>query len=281
MTTSATDISFVLSGGSGNLNPNLSLGGSPSATPIVNNSLNNLFDDVDSNENEIGHEDYRCIYIFNDGDTTIFNSSIYIHDDFEAGSILEIGIEAKNEVQKITISNDSVTGGSVTLSYEGQQFILNHDSDLSVWAENLKTQLSSLELNGFLLLKDVVVTAQNAGPTTVIFDISFLGRDGNRNHDEIQVVSNNLVPPVSVNVTIPQQGSPINRTASAINVDTTPPGGVSFFVPTKQSPIVLPYLKPNEGFPIWIKRITEVGTIAVENDGVILRFSSQSLEPNL
>ena len=280
MTTTAVDISFVLSGGSGNLDPNLSLGGNPSASPVVNNSLNNLFDDVVSDETEDGHEDYRCIYIFNDGDSIIFNPKVWIYDDFEEGSFMELGVEQRDEVQRITISGDIVTSGSMTLAYEGEQFVSNYNSDLGVWATEMEDSLNALVMSGFSLLKEVTVTAQNAGADVIIFDVGFLNRDGKRNHDTLSVVTNALSPTVSISISTPQQGSPVNTIAPTINVETTPPGGVSFFVPTEQSPILLPYLKVNEGFPIWVKRYTEPGTVAVADDGFILRFSAESLDPN-
>lgn len=280
MTTSKADISFVLSGGSGNLDPNQSLGGNPSASPVTDSSLNNLFDDVAADETEDGHEDYRCIYIFNDGDTTIFNVKVWIYDDFDEGSFLEMGIEQRDEVQRITISGDVVTSGSVTFAYGTQQFVSNYNSDLGVWATELEDSLNSLAESGFSLLKDVAVTAQNAGSDVIVFDVSFVNRDGKRNHSTLSVVSNSLSPTVSVAVSTPQQGSPINTIAATINVETTPPGGVGFFVPTEQSPITLPYLKVNEGFPIWIKRYTEPSTVAVADDGFTLRFSAESLDPN-
>lgn len=280
MTTTAQDISFVLSGGSGNLNPNLSLGGSPAASPITTNSLNNLFDDVISDETESGSEDYRCIYIFNDGDTTIFNPKLFIYDDYDEGSYIELGIEDRNEVQRITISGDVIASGSMTLSYEDQEIVSSYNVDLGVWSTELQSQLNSLLDGSFKVLSEVTVTAQTAGSDIVVFDISFIGRDGNRNHDTIIVVSNDFSPTVNISVTTPQQGAPVNSIASTINVETTPPGNIGFFAPTEQSPISLPYLKAGEGFPVWVKRVTDSGTVAVENDGVALRFTSESLDPN-
>lgn len=273
MTTTAEDISIVLSGGASNLVPNLSIGGPPSATPIINNSLNNLFDDVLAEETGDGIEDYRCFYIFNDGDTSIFDLEIYIFDDFAAGAVLQLGIQDRNEIQRITISDDEVASGSMTISYEGEELVIEHDTDLGVWSTNLQTQLNSLDS-----LTDVSVTAQNAGSNLVVFDITFTERDGSRNHDLISVVSNDFSPTVTISVTTPQQGSPINTEAPAIDVETTPPGGVLFTTPSEVVPITFPYLAPEEGFPIWVKRIISAGTVAVANDGFILKISAQSLE---
>ena len=72
MVTTSTDISIVLSGGSSNSNPNLSLGGSPSSTPITNNSINNLFDDISAAQLDAGRIDYRCFYKINIYSTILY-----------------------------------------------------------------------------------------------------------------------------------------------------------------------------------------------------------------
>ena len=80
-------------------------------------------------------------------------------------------------------------------------------------------------------------------------------------------------------ISTPSEGSPINTIAPEINVEVTPPGGVGFFAASELSPIELPKLAPDEGFPLWIKRVTEAGVEAKERDGFKLRFSAQSMEP--
>lgn len=282
MTTSGSDISIVLSGGSSNINPNLSLGGDPSSSPIPSGVLNNLFDDISSEESAASHEDYRCIYIFNDGDTIIWDIRLWIEEDEADGSTTEIGIENRNETQRITI-NGGVNGGTLTLSYNSLEFTIAYDSDLAVWAQDLQDKLDDLEDGeGNLIFRDVTVTAQNASGGVVIFDIRWAGKDGKRNFDSFTISSGgNLLEPlgsVTVGISTPQQGAPINTIAAEINVETTPPGGVSFFASSVDSPITLPRLESNEGFPLWIKRVTEANTTAKENDGVVLRFSAQSLE---
>lgn len=281
MTTNANQISAVLSGGSTNINVNDSLGGEPSSTPLISAVINNLFDNVSADESADGNEDYRCIYLFNDGDTSIYSIQIWIQDDFESGSTMSIGIENRNETQRITISG-GVNGGSLTLSYKGQNFVTSYDSNLGAWSVALQELLNELEDDdGNKFFRDIVVTAQNAAGS-VIFDIQFTGQDAGRNHDKFVLVANNFLPTDTINVTIsvPQEGAPINTIAPEINVETTPPGGVNFFVPTVDAPITLPKLEPEDGFPLWIRRTTAKDTEAKENDGFVLRFRAQSLEPN-
>jgi hypothetical protein len=46
-------------------NPNLSLGKYISTTQVVDNTLNNLFDDISGDENAAGAVDYRCVFFHN------------------------------------------------------------------------------------------------------------------------------------------------------------------------------------------------------------------------
>lgn len=128
--TSASDISIVLSGGTVNLDANASLGGDPSSTPISSGVINNLFADVSSDQSKAGLEDYRCVYIFNDGQTPIYNVRLWIGQILVGSSQVEIGIDALDETQRITISGVPVTGGSFTLSYKGTNFTSNYNADL-------------------------------------------------------------------------------------------------------------------------------------------------------
>lgn len=61
----AADMKWYLSGGSGNTDPNASLGGEISATQIVDNTLSNLFDAVSAGEAALGDIEYRCAYLKN------------------------------------------------------------------------------------------------------------------------------------------------------------------------------------------------------------------------
>jgi hypothetical protein len=280
--TSATDISLVLSGGTVNLNPNNSLGGDPSSTPIIDNSLNNLFSDITSDQSDSGYEDYRCVYFFNDGQTPVYSVKLWIDTDAPDGSTMELGIEEHDEVQRITVSGGVVTGGSFTLSYKGKTFSSPYNTDLGVWATNVKSGVLGLtDDDNAPFFSSVSVTAQNAGSFTIIFDINFTDMDGKRNLDGFTVAENNLTSSGSVNITIttPQEGGPVNTIAPEINLETTPPGGVLFFAPDETSPIEIPVLKPSEGFPLWVKRTTPTGTEAKENDGFILAFRAESLAP--
>ncbi len=273
--TTGSDISIVLSGGSDNLTPDSSIGGAASITPITDETLNNLFNDVSSEENAAGVEDYRCIYIFNDGDTTVYSGNVFIHEDFTGGATMAFGIEDRDENQRLLIVG-TPTGGSITLSYEGQEIVIPYNSDLGVMALDLQDKLNALVVDDEQLLRNVVVTGQPTS-SSIIFDMLFTGEDGSRSHAVIQIASNDLTPSVTTTVSKTQIGAPINTTASEIGNSTIPPGGVSFFAPSESDAIVIPKLRSTEGFPLWIKRTVEANTEAKANDGFVLRFRAESL----
>jgi len=279
--TNSDDITVVLSGGTTNINPNNSLGGDPSATPVSTATLNNLFDDVSAEETDDGHEDYRCIYFFNDGDTPIYVVQMWISDDFEGGATVEIGTVYRDESQRITLSNGPITSGSMRLVYDDSTFDSTCQSDLGDWATELEDTLNSfVDTEDRPILQDVSVTASSIATDTIIFDVNFIGRDGKRNHPIIQVVQNNFLPDVvTITITVPQEGAPINTIATEIGLETTPPGQVGFFAASQISPLDFPRLDPTDGVPVWIKRTTSSGITPKERDGFELRFSAQTLEP--
>lgn len=276
MVTKAGQISLVFSGGSTNLNPNNSLGGDPSSTPVTTNIINNIFDDVSPEQSKDGHEDYRCVYLFNDGDTTIYSVKIWTPNIPSEGVSIQLGTSYRDETQRITISGGVASGGNLTLSYLGTPFTTNYNSDLGAWSNQIQNLLNNLlDGNGKNYFNDVVVIAQTAGSGTIIFDVKFSGLDGKRSHDKFAVVSNNLTPSLNVLVSIPQIGAPINTIAPEINNETTPPGGV-VFSDTSVAPIQFPRLDPSDGIPIWFKRTVSSGADPVENDQFTMSFSAQS-----
>lgn len=276
--TTGTDISIVLSGGTNNLDPNLSLGGSPSAAPITDNALNNLFDDVLPAESTAGIEDYRCIYFFNDGETTIFNLNVFIDEDFEDGATMEIGVLDQDETQRIQITG-TPTGGNLVLSYEGVEFTSVYNANLGEWSVSLQNTLNSLtDEEDEVLLRNVLVTGQNTG-SSLIFDILFTDQDGSKDHELIALVDNNLTPDLEVVISTLQEGSPVNTVAPEIASEIIPPGQVTFFASSEHDPVIVPKLRPGEGFPIWFHRTVDPGTIAVANDGFRLKFTAESLDP--
>lgn len=78
MAVTQSDLKFYLSGGAGNSDPDSALGGIISATAVVDDTLNNLFDDVTGAEHIAGDTNYRCIYVKNDSASIAYNVKVYI-----------------------------------------------------------------------------------------------------------------------------------------------------------------------------------------------------------
>jgi len=273
MVNAVTDISVVLSGGATNINPNLSLGGQPSSSPVTDDVLNNLFDDISPEEAISGHEDYRCFYFFNDGESSVYDIKLWIQEDFVDGAAMEIGVQASDEIQRITIANGPITGGLMQISYDGDQFDSPYEN-LQDWAVSIQNSLNALTS-----LRDVTVNAQNVGVDTIIFDITFGSKDGFRNHPEIQITDALVPSGAEISIVTTLAGSPVNTIAPEIGAETTPPGGVGFYAPSETSPITISRLDPEDGFPVWAKRVVVEDTGPKEQDGFKLRFSAQTLEP--
>jgi hypothetical protein len=279
MAITSDQISLVLSGGSGNNDPKFSLGGQPSAFPITSGQLNNLFDDVTAEETSGGLDEYRCLYVFNDGLETVYNVKLWIDSQVEGGSDILIGAAEQDEVQRLTIRG-TISAGTITLSYAGKTFTTNFDPSINIWAQNIEVSMNGLlDDESVHLLNDVTVTGQQSG-TNRFFDITFTGIDGKRDHPMLLNVSNDLSPtPTQVALSLLLQGSPVNNVAPSVDVDTTPPGGVTFSSPTIDAPITIIKLGPSEGFPFWVKRTTQAGATALSRDAFVLKIRIESLNP--
>ena len=78
MAVTANDIKFLLSGGAGNTDPDAALGGIISTTEVVDDTINNLFDNVSGVEHAAGDINYRCIYVKNNSASVAYNVKLYI-----------------------------------------------------------------------------------------------------------------------------------------------------------------------------------------------------------
>ena len=84
-----------LTGGSGNTDPILSLGGVRSTTEVSASSMNNLFSNVQPAERVAGLTDYRAIDLYNSGDATATNVEVWMSVPTSSpDSVLHIGYDA-------------------------------------------------------------------------------------------------------------------------------------------------------------------------------------------
>lgn len=115
-----TDILYRLSGGAANSDPNASLGGAKSSTAIVDNTLNNLWDDVSGDEGSAGDTEYRAFYVHNNhGTLTLLAPKVWISaDTTSTNDEVDIGIgsSAVNGTEQ-TVANESTAPSAVTFSH--------------------------------------------------------------------------------------------------------------------------------------------------------------------
>ena len=75
MAVASSEIKIYLSGGGGNTNPNLSLGGAISSTEWGSN----IFDNLDATEASTGDVEVRCVYVRNTNATdTLYSAVVWI-----------------------------------------------------------------------------------------------------------------------------------------------------------------------------------------------------------
>ena len=187
---------------------------------------------------------------------------------------MEIGVYNNDEVQRILVQG-SPKSGSFTVNYKGLEAVAVYNHNPGLWATNLQSALRSMrDAEGNYVLQDVTVTGQ---PSTkaVVFDITFTGHEGQRSYTNLTVTDNSLVPACAIAFNRMYAGSPINTTAPAISATDVPPNSINFFVPSQQSPITLPWLAVNDGFPLWIRRTVNPNTDPMEEDQFSLRVTAE------
>lgn len=268
-----TDISLVLSGGSLNTDPNESIGGDPSSTAVPD-GINNLFDDVSQDDTEAGRTDYRCFYVFNDHPTDTFKSVvIWLDSEVADGASVTLGITAHNDLQVLAVTG-AVSGGTLTISLDGNQATFFYHNDLQQWGQNFEDAL-----NGLPGVSGAHVSASLFAGTAT-FQVAFQGADANRYFPVMTIVSNDLTGSgtITVSVTKLVDGAPINSVAPQIDQATSTPTGVTFADSTFETPITIGNLRATEGFPIWIRRVTPEGATPLSEDGFTLGINGDPIQ---
>ena len=119
MPITTSDISFKLSGGSENANPLAALGGTKSATAVINNTLNNLFATASVAELASGSVKYACIYIDNThGSISCTAGVVYLlinTPSIDSAVAIGLGTSAVNGVEQ-TIADVNTAPSGVSFS---------------------------------------------------------------------------------------------------------------------------------------------------------------------
>jgi hypothetical protein len=111
------DITFRLSGGSGNSNVNASLGGVMSSTAWTGGTLHDLFDAVSGDENAASRVEYRCIYVRNGHGSLAWGPNIrawFSAGPTAGGADLAIALDLAGQ------GNGSTTGVADTVATEDE-----------------------------------------------------------------------------------------------------------------------------------------------------------------
>lgn len=114
----AGDIETYLSGGGGNADPNLSLGGVISTTVWAGNTLHDLFDKVTGDENAASDVEYRGIYVVNEhGSLTWEAVKLWISATVAGGASIDIALadEGVNATME-TIANENTAPSGPSFS---------------------------------------------------------------------------------------------------------------------------------------------------------------------
>lgn len=119
MPIAASDIQYRLSGGAGNSNVDASLGGVKSTTQVVDNTDNNLFDDVSGDEHTAGDTEYRAIYVHNNhGSLTLIGAKAWrsAHAPGADTTVaIGVGTAAVNGTEQ-TVADENTAPAGVTFS---------------------------------------------------------------------------------------------------------------------------------------------------------------------
>jgi hypothetical protein len=167
MAITTNDIKFRLSGGSNNTTPNNSLGGLMSkAATVVDNSANNLWDDVSGDEANSGDVEYRCFFVVNSHASLSWTSvkawvsSPTDSDDDEIYFGIETALSESGNVWWVQSIADESTAptnvsyiGSTTKSNGLTVGSVGPDTPFAVWVERSVTALASAYTNNYWAIK--------------------------------------------------------------------------------------------------------------------------------
>lgn len=110
----AVDLEYRLSGGAANANPLLSLGGAMSSVEVVGSTI---FDTVIGAESTAGSVEYRCIYVYNNGDP-LYGAKVYFTANTpSADTVIAVALDdgGKNTTPS-AVANETTSPGAEAFS---------------------------------------------------------------------------------------------------------------------------------------------------------------------
>lgn len=159
-----TDILLRLSGGSGNSDPNASLGGVMStSTVITDNTLHNLFDKVTGAESTAGDTEYRAFYVLNNhGSLTLQAPKIWIDSETtHTGEDVEIALagEGVNATMETVANENTAPAGESFSDASGEGSALSFPADLAagqrmgIWVKRVTGSSTAAKNNYTIVIK--------------------------------------------------------------------------------------------------------------------------------
>jgi alpha-tubulin suppressor-like RCC1 family protein len=278
------DVNIQYSGGFGNTNPLLSLGGAPSGTTVPP-TIENIFGNVSSSDVISGYTDYRMIYVENTGSAAINTLTTTLNKQLDTPIQLYLGYNLINDLQRFSFS-PFPTNGNIAFTYTdifGNLYIMppipyTTPPDLAVALQNqlnLLTNSFGQDVLGGVVCR---VTLQGNG---FILEVNFAGQSGNKYHNLLK--QNNTLN-CTVTGTKAIDGSPVNTEPDIVINATTAPLGVTFYAASpgiELSSLLNNTQEPGEGeyLPIWIKRVVPVNSQPQEVAGATLVVSGLVFPP--
>ena len=230
-----------------------SLGFFMSKTDIVNNTLDNLFDDITGDRNALQQIDYRCVFIYN-AHATLTYQNVFVwlsgqrftttfgSNQFNVtshGFVLNEIVRVENEYV-----TDTMPGG------------FNDTTNYFVISPTTNAFQLSLSANGSV----VTMSADGTGAVRQYAITTMAIATDNKG---IVAASGGTNPPVPQATGIPSPtGLPTG--ISAFSAPTTKAGGLS-----------IGYIPAGSGQAIWIRR-TATNSVAANNDGVTLQCAGDT-----
>ena len=110
----AVDLEFRLSGGAANADPLLSIGGAMSSVEVVGSTI---FDTVSGAESAAGRVEYRCIYVYNNGDPLYGAKVFFTANTPSASTLVEVALDdAGKNATPSAVAGETTSPGAEAFS---------------------------------------------------------------------------------------------------------------------------------------------------------------------
>jgi hypothetical protein len=143
--------------------PNASLGKYISTTDLVDNTLNNLFDNISGDENAASTVDYRCVFVYNSHATlTLFSPKVWFVSQVAGGADMDMALDstaasdvASSAAQALSVANETTApAGPLTFSNPTSKAAGLSIGDLTpgqvkgIWIRRTATNSAALNSDG-------------------------------------------------------------------------------------------------------------------------------------